>query len=60
MIQRGQHLRFAFEAGHVLLVVGERRGQHFDRDVAIQLRIARAVDLAHPARAEGRDDLVRS
>ena len=33
-------------------------GQHFDRDIASELRIARAIDLTHPAGAEMRDDLV--
>ena len=39
-------------------VGGERRGQHLDRDLAAEPRVARAVDLAHPAGAERRDDLV--
>ena len=33
-------------------------GQHLDRDVASEARVARAIDLAHPARADGREDLV--
>ena len=39
---------------------GERGGQHLDRDLAAEARIARAVDLAHAARAERREDLVRA
>ena len=35
-------------------------GQHLDRDVTAQPRIGGAIDLAHPARAEQRDDLVRA
>jgi hypothetical protein len=31
-----------------------------DRDLAIQLRVARAIDLAHAAGAERRDDFVRA
>ena len=34
-------------------------GQHLDRDRAIEPRVLRPVDLAHPARANRRDDLVR-
>ena len=30
----------------------ERVGQHLDRDVPTQLRVARAIDLAHAARAD--------
>ena len=58
MIQRGQHLRFALEARHVLLVIREGRGQHLDGDVAIELGVVRAVHLAHAAGAEGCHDLV--
>src|SRR5437773_9799113 len=36
----------------------ERIRQDFDRDVAIELRVARPIDLAHPAGAERRENLV--
>ena len=38
----------------------EREGgrQDLDRHIAPQLRIARAIHLAHPARAEQRDDSI--
>src|SRR5262245_45017404 len=36
------------------------RWEHLDGNAAAQPRIARAVDLAHTARAERRDDLVRA
>ena len=51
-------LRFALEAREPIGVGRERVGQDLDRDVAIQLRVARAIDLAHPAGAERRQDLV--
>ena len=35
----------------------EARGQDLDRDLAPELGVARAVDLAHPAPAEQRQDL---
>ena len=35
-------------------------GQDLDRDVAIQLRVARAIDLAHAAGADRHDDFVRA
>ena len=53
-------LRFALEPREPIGVGGERLGQDLDRDVAIQLRVARAIDLAHAAGAEGRQDLVRA
>ena len=34
------------------------RREHLDRDVAPEARIARAVDLAHAARAEQADDFI--
>ena len=38
--------------------LGDVRGQDLDRDRAIEARVAGLVDLAHPARAEGRNHLV--
>ena len=38
--------------------LAKRGGQDLDGDVAIQLGVARAVDLAHAARAQGSDDFV--
>ena len=35
-------------------------GQHLDRDLAIELRVARAVHLAHAALAELGEDLMRT
>ena len=60
VIQSGQQLGFALEASHVLSVVGERCGQHFDGYVAVELAVAGAVHFSHAACAEGRQDLVRA
>ena len=59
MIQRRQHLRFTPESGQPVGIARERIRQHLERDVAIELRVAGAVDLAHAAGANGSDDLVR-
>jgi hypothetical protein len=59
MVERGGGARLGLEAPQALGVVGERRRQHLDRDVASETRILRAVDLAHPAGAELTVDLVR-
>ena len=53
-------LRLALKPREPLRIGGERLGQDLDRDVAIQLRVARAIDLAHAAGAERRQDLVRA
>ena len=47
MIQRRNGARFAFEA------IGELLRRNFDRDIAIQPRIARSPHFAHPAFADG-------
>src|SRR5262249_34736123 len=49
MIQRRQHLCFALESREAIGIVREDRWKDLDCDVAIQFRIARAIDLAHPA-----------
>ena len=60
VVERGEHLRLALEAGEPLGVRGEGLGQELERDVAAELRVGRAVDLAHAARAErGGDPVLR-
>ena len=54
----GERPALRAEAREPIGVAGQRRGQHLDRDVAIQLRVARAIDLAHPAGADERGDFV--
>src|SRR5438105_3539784 len=58
MIQRGDRVGFALEALAMLGVHRQIWREHFDGDVAVQARIARAIDFAHPARAERREDFV--
>jgi hypothetical protein len=60
MIQRGQHFSFALEAQHAPGLAGVSIGENLQRHVTFQLGIASAVDLAHAARADRREDLVRS
>ena len=54
VVQRGQRLRFAREAREAIGIGGQGCGQDLDGDVAIELGIARAIDLAHPAGAQWR------
>ncbi len=58
MGERSDGLRFAFEALAPPQIVRERLRQHFDRNVTPEARVPRAIDLAHAARADGRDDFV--
>ena len=60
MVQRGERLRLALEPGDPVRIGGERVGQDLDGDVAIEPRVTRPIDFAHPAGAKGGDDLVRT
>jgi hypothetical protein len=60
MIERGQPLRFALESCESFRIASGKFRQNLDGDVAIQPWIVRSIDLAHPAGAERRDDLVRT
>ena len=51
-------LRFALEPRQPVRIMRERRRAGLDRDVAIQLRVARPIDLAHAAFADRRGDFV--
>jgi hypothetical protein len=58
MVERGQHLRFAVEARQPIGIVCDGGVKQLDGDVAIQLRIAGAMDLAHASPAEETQNLV--
>ena len=58
VIERGEQLRLALQTAHVLRIVGNRRGQDLERDLAVEPGVGRAVDLTHAAGTERRDDLV--
>jgi hypothetical protein len=58
VVERRYGARLALEALEPLRVRGEALRQHLERDVAAEPGVARAVDLAHPARAQRGDDLV--
>ena len=58
MIECRKELRFPAEPCKAIGIVGDGGQQDFDRDVAIQLRIEGAIDLAHTAGADQTSDLV--
>ena len=60
MVERSEHLCLALEAREPIAVAREMLRQHLDGDIALQLRIAGAIDLAHAAGTERRDDFVRA
>ena len=60
MIERRGGLRFLREPRDAIRHARELGRQHLDGDLAMQPRIASAVDLAHGAGANAIDDLVRT
>ena len=58
MRQLRDRARFAIEAFAELRIGGEHGWEHLDRDGAIQAGVACLVDLAHPAGAQRRFNLV--
>ena len=61
MIQARQYLRLALKSRHALFVIRKRVGHDFQRHVAPQLGIRRAIYLSHPARTQlGGDFIMRN
>ena len=58
MVQSGECLGFAFESREPLRIRGKHVWKDLQRDVALQARVAGAVDLAHAARTERRTDFI--
>jgi hypothetical protein len=58
VVQGPRGLRLLREAALTIGITGSVPVQDLDRDLAGEARIAGAVDLAHPSRAERREDLV--
>jgi hypothetical protein len=52
--------RLALEAGQSIRIIRKRFGQYLQRDVALQLRIVRAIYLTHSTRAEQGNDLIHA
>jgi hypothetical protein len=60
MIQSGDGARFAIEPFETLGVLRDVRWQHFERDVAPESRIPRAIYVAHSTRTERGHNFVRT
>ena len=58
MVQRRKDLGLTPEPVDTRFVLRKGIGQHFERHVAAELCIARAVDFTHAARANGRKDFI--
>jgi hypothetical protein len=57
MVEAARRLRFLLESAAPFRIGLEGRWKNLDGDVALQLRIARAIDLPHPAGAERPENL---
>jgi hypothetical protein len=60
VVQCGHGAGFLFEARAAAGVAGKIGGQNLDCHFAAQARIARAVDFAHRAGAEARQNFIRA
>jgi hypothetical protein len=59
VIERRRRAGFLLESFEAIAMGGKGTGQHLDRDVAPESRVACTIDLAHAACADGRHDFVR-
>ena len=60
MIEGREDFCFARETRHALGVARECFRQDLKRNVSTELRIACAINLAHPPSADGREDFARA
>ena len=60
MVQGGEDFGFALESGQALGVGADGLGQDLDGDLALEVGVGGAIDLAHSAGAEGGDDFIRA
>ena len=60
MVQGRDGASLALEAGPHIGIASDFARQDLDRDRAIEPRVARAIDLPHPAGPKGGEDLVRA
>jgi hypothetical protein len=58
VVQRGQQLRLALQAGQPVGVAGQHRRQDLDRHLTIECRVEGPPDHTHPARADLLDQAV--
>ena len=58
MVDRREHAGLALEAGDPAGIAGELVGKNLDGDLAAELEVPGAIDLAHAAGAERVEDLV--
>jgi len=60
MVERGEHLRLAFETRQTLRISGEYLREDLQRNVSSEPRVAGAIYLAHSARTERAADFIET
>ena len=60
MVECGEHFGFTLKAREAIRISRHCHGQHLDGDLALQIRVGRAVDLAHPTSADLRGNFIRT
>ena len=60
MVERTRGAGFLLKTVQPVFILGVGRRQHLDSDISSQPRITRALDFAHPAGANGRDNFIWS
>src|SRR5450631_3518646 len=60
MVQRGSSLRLMLKALQPLGILSNIRGKNFDRHLALQRRVTCTEYFTHTARANQRDDFIRT
>src|SRR4051794_41283363 len=60
MIERGQRVCFAGEAGEMRVIAGDLGRQQLERDLPLESRVVRPVNLSHAATPEQAADFKRS
>jgi hypothetical protein len=58
VVECGRGLGFLLETAETIGIAGEGSGKDFDGDIAVQTRVPGAINLAHAACTQRRDDLV--
>ena len=59
MLEGGEGLRLALEPRETVRVGRNGLRENLERDIALEPRVVRSIDLSHAARSQGGDDLVR-
>jgi hypothetical protein len=59
-LREAKHLRLALEPGEPLRIARKYLRQDLQRDIAVELGVARSIHLAHTAGAKSASDFVRA